>query len=157
MKHIKLFESFSLPKDVEGRALASDLSKSEYWEPLDYNDGKTAEEWAQDPGYLALSKNLESPLDSILVFDSDHDDVEGLKDEVESLSKNSYSESIKSNQEYIDIWNYYPEEGIAVARSTGGGADWYFVRDDNRLYKSLTPKEKKGYDSLVRFRSKFRK
>jgi hypothetical protein len=35
--------------------------------------------------------------------------------------------TVRSNQEWITAWDYFPELGIAVAYGAGGAPDWYFV------------------------------
>ena len=122
MKHVKLFEDFDQSENFGVRA--SDLSKKEFWSKFDYIEGKTADYWANDPGYAALERNLGAPMSSIRAFDSENDSVEEYETSIENLKP---STSIKSNQEYVTGWEYFPEAGIAVAYGDGGAPDWYFV------------------------------
>ena len=34
--------------------------------------------------------------------------------------------SMKSNQEFVRGWEYYPSVGVAVAYGDAGAPDWYF-------------------------------
>jgi hypothetical protein len=119
MKHLKLFENF-----MEEGVNASNLSKKEYWAEYDDADGETAEYWENDPGYAALETNLGVPLDSIKALNSEVDSISILEDTISDLAPD---DTIKSNQEWITAWDYFPEFGIAVAYGAGGAPDWYFV------------------------------
>jgi hypothetical protein len=119
MKYIKLFENFG-----EEGIPATKISDREYWKDYDYEDGETADRWANDPGYQSLEKILGVPLEFIMAYNSESDDVEEYKSEIERMRP---SEKIISNQEYLGAWKYYPESLIAVARGEGGAPDWFFV------------------------------
>jgi len=124
MKHVKLFEEFDFPNSNQGTP-ASNLSDRNYWKEFDYMDGETADEWAGDPGYRALERNLGSSLDNIIALNSENDDVEDLEERIENSTPSSV---IPSNQEYITSWEYYPELSIAVAFGNGGAPDWFFIK-----------------------------
>jgi hypothetical protein len=120
MKHIRLFENFMANPEVP----ASNLSKREYWSEYDDMDGVTADYWANDPGYAALETNLGVPLDSIQALNSESDDIEELENAISSLDA---ANTVRSNQEFVTAWDYFPELGVAVAYGDGGAPDWYFV------------------------------
>jgi hypothetical protein len=119
MKHLKLFENF-----MEKGVNASNLSKKEYWAEYDDMDGETAEYWENDPGYAALETNLGVPLDSIQALNSEVDSIGDLEDAIDGLDAPN---TVRSNQDWITAWDYFPEMGIAVAYGDGGAPDWYFV------------------------------
>jgi hypothetical protein len=122
MKHIKEFEFFQDEKD--GGTPASELSNRSYWAQFDDNDGETADDWANDPGFQDLEKNLGINLDYLLALNSEGDDVEKFED---AIANSSPEKTVKSTQEYVTNWEYYPNLGIAVAYGNGGAPDWYFV------------------------------
>ena len=155
MKHIKLFEAFS---EMNTGIPASNLSKKEYWEKFDY-DESTANDWANDPGYQALEKHLGVPLDYIQVLcsetavDREYDEIEKIVEEIEEFlgeGADVEGRSIKSNQEYVIGWEYYPELGIAVANGDGGAPDWYFITPTRKLRKLGTWDEDLSYEENVK-------
>jgi hypothetical protein len=121
MKHIQMFEDFSYAKGVP----ASKLANRDYWAMYDYMDGQTAEYWMNDPGYQELAKNLGTSLDRISALNSESDDVEHFENYLEGKQP---AKTVRSNQEFIRSWEYFPELGIAVANGDGGSPDWFFVK-----------------------------
>jgi hypothetical protein len=127
MKHITLFENFYLMHffSEEGGTQAENLASRKYWKEFDEVNGETATQWRNDPGYQMLSTELGSPIESIKAYNSEEDEITyEISDEIENLTP---SNSIKSNQEYIGVWEYFPEHGVAVAYGNGGAPDYYFV------------------------------
>jgi|688.fasta_scaffold30669_16 hypothetical protein len=121
MNQVKVFEFF---QEGEGGTPVSNLSSTSYWAEFDENDGKTADDWANDPGFQNLEKNLGISPDYLLALNSEGDDVEKFK----GVIANSLPEkTVKSTQEYVTSWEYYTDLGIAVACGNGGAPDWFFV------------------------------
>lgn len=121
MNQVKVFEFF---QEGEGGTPVSNLSSTSYWAEFDENDGKTADDWVNDPGFQNLEKNLGISPDYLLALNSEGDDVEKFKDVI----VNSLPEkTVKSTQEYVTNWEYYTDLGIAVAYGNGGAPDWFFV------------------------------
>jgi hypothetical protein len=131
MKHVQLFENFDtdhffefLKEFLKKGFPASKLSSKSYWSKFDYDNGSTALQWQDDPGYQALPQKLETDFSSILVYNSEETDVEKLEDFLENKTRD---ESIPSTQNWVSVWDYFPKFGIAVAYGGGGAPDWYFI------------------------------
>jgi hypothetical protein len=125
--HVKLFEDFFNNSELEG-IKASDLSSKEYWAEFDDNDGETATEWEDDPGYNILSDMLDSPLENIQALNSEENDLSELEEKIEGMTP---LKTIQSTQDYIGSWEYYPEVGVAVAYGNGGAPDYWFYKGSN--------------------------
>jgi len=57
-------------------------------------------------------------------LNSEVDSIGELEDAIDGLDTTN---TVRSNQEWITAWDYFPELGIAVAYGAGGAPDWYFV------------------------------
>ena len=123
MKHVKLFENFETESNEGTEAV--NLGSMDYWKEFDEVNGETATQWRNDPGYQMLSTELGSPIKSIKAYNSEEDEItDKIADKIDDLTP---SKSIKSNQEYIGIWDYFHEYGVAVAYGNGGAPDYYFM------------------------------
>lgn len=124
-KHISTFESFSSP----AKRTAEDLGNREYWADFDYNDGLTADDWQNDPGYQALAEEMSTPLSQILAFDTESDEgTDELMSEIRRYRE--APKTIESTHPYLETWEYYPESGIAIARGYNGAPDYIFTTPD---------------------------
>jgi len=115
MKHIQLFEQYNtgIP--------AKNLSDPSWWAQFD--DEEAADSFAKDLGYQALDDALGKPLSAIKCLNSETDNVDEIENTIDGLTPEN---SMKSNQEFVRGWEYYPSVGVAVAYGDAGAPDWYF-------------------------------